>query len=109
MGAMLHHMAQKTCAPWNPSAFIVHGLDFFVDHQNVWWIRGEWWYNSVILFPLGLLYAKHEEKLTAALFRLLREGVMKLFPDRRRKGGGEGKPPNGEKGAGSEKPILPIC
>ncbi len=191
LGVMLHHMAQKTCAPWNPSAFIVHGLDFFVDigyifvavffflsglglykslrtkpdylkhffrrrvlplavafylsewiclavrllmgermktadilwnltglrlanpnawfmvtlplfylffflafrfsrreggailkvfalvlayaagcafvdHQNVWWIRGEWWYNSVILFPLGLLYAKHEEKLTAA-------------------------------------------
>ena len=191
LGVMLHHMAQKTCAPWNPSAFIVHGLDIFldvgyifvsvffflnglglykrlhvrqdylehffrrrvlpiavafylsewiclavrllmgermetadilwnltglrmanpnawfmvtlplfylffwlafrfskregaailkvfalvlaytvgcafVDHQNVWWIRGEWWYNSVILFPVGLLYAKHEEKLTAA-------------------------------------------
>ncbi|MBR6706714.1 MAG: acyltransferase [Clostridia bacterium] len=191
LGVMLHHMAQKTCAPWNPSAFIVHGLDVFldigyifvsvyfflsglglykrlrskqdylkaffrrrvlplavafylsewiclavrllmgermktadilwnltglrlanpnawfmvtlplfylffwlafrfsrsekaailkvfalvvaytvgcafVDHQDVWWIRGEWWYNSVILFPLGLLYARHEEKLTAA-------------------------------------------
>ena len=37
----------------------------FVDHQDVWWIRGEWWYNSVILFPAGLLYAKYEEKLTA--------------------------------------------
>ena len=191
LGVMLHHMAQKTCAPWNPSTFIVHGLDFFVDigyifvavffflsglglykslrtkpdylkrffrrrvlplavafylsewiclavhllmgermktadilwnltglrlanpnawfmvtlplfylffwlafrfsrreggailkvfaltlaytvgcafvdHQNTWWIRGEWWYNSMILFPLGLLYARHEEKLTAA-------------------------------------------
>lgn len=27
---MFHHMAQKTCAPWNNPDYIVHGLDFFV-------------------------------------------------------------------------------
>ena len=37
----------------------------FVDHQNDWWMRGEWWYNSIILFPLGLLFGKYEEKVTA--------------------------------------------
>ena len=43
-----------------------------VDHQNVWWIRGEWWYNSVILFPFGLLCAKLGNRLT----RLFRKGWL---------------------------------
>ncbi len=42
----------------------------FVDHQDVWWVRGEWWYNSVILFPIGLLFGRHEE----ALLRRFRRG-----------------------------------
>jgi len=41
-----------------------------IDHQNDWWMRGEWWYNSILLFPLGLLFAKHEEKVT----RFLKKG-----------------------------------
>ena len=36
----------------------------FIDHQDNWWMRGEWWYNSIILFPLGLLFGKHEAKVT---------------------------------------------
>ncbi|MBO2516747.1 MAG: hypothetical protein CW338_05630 [Clostridiales bacterium] len=36
-----------------------------IDHQNDWFMRGEWWYNSIILFPAGLLFAKHEKKITA--------------------------------------------
>ncbi len=43
-----------------------------VDHQSVWWIRGEWWYNSVILFPFGLLCAKLGNRLT----RLFRKGWL---------------------------------
>jgi len=35
-----------------------------IDHQSKWWMRGEWWYNSILLFPLGLLFGKHEEKVT---------------------------------------------
>ena len=34
-------------------------------HPQGWWMRGEWWYNSIILFPIGLLFGKHEEKITA--------------------------------------------
>ena len=30
LGVALHHMAQKTCAPWHPSRYTVHGLDPFV-------------------------------------------------------------------------------
>ena len=30
LGIMLHHLAQKTCAPWLSTELIRHGLDFFV-------------------------------------------------------------------------------
>ena len=30
LGIALHHMAQKTCAPWHPQKYTVHGLDPFV-------------------------------------------------------------------------------
>lgn len=30
-----------------------------------YWIYGDWWYNTVILFVVGLLFAKHEEKVIA--------------------------------------------
>ena len=45
-------------------AFFYTVLGTLVDQQNTWWMRGEWWYNSIILFPLGLLFAKCEEKIT---------------------------------------------
>ena len=36
-----------------------------IDHQYDWWMRGEWWYNSIILFPLGLIFGKYEQKVTS--------------------------------------------
>lgn len=44
-------------------------LGAFIGHQNDWWMRGEWWYNSILLFPLGLLLGKHEARVTAFLKR----------------------------------------
>ena len=41
-------------------------LGTFIDH-NDWWMRGEWWYNSVHFFFLGVLFARHEEAITAHL------------------------------------------
>ena len=40
-------------------------LGAFLGHPTGWWMRGEWWYNSIILLPLGLVFAKYEEKITA--------------------------------------------
>ena len=40
-------------------------LGAVINHQNTWWMRGEWWYNSIILFPLGILFAKYEEKIAS--------------------------------------------
>ncbi len=42
-------------------------LGAFIDHQSDWWMRGEWWYNSIMLFPIGLVFAKHEQKITRVL------------------------------------------
>ena len=39
-------------------------LGAVIDHQSDWWMRGEWWYNSIILFPLGLLFGKCEKPIT---------------------------------------------
>lgn len=39
----------------------------FTDHQNDWFMRGEWWYNSILMFPLGFVFAKFEAKITAFL------------------------------------------
>ncbi|MBQ7926860.1 MAG: acyltransferase [Lachnospiraceae bacterium] len=41
----------------------VYTLIGTVTDHNDWWMRGEWWYNSVHFFPLGLLFARHEEKI----------------------------------------------
>lgn len=37
-------------------------LGTLIDH-NDWWMRGEWWYNSVHFFSLGILFACHKEKI----------------------------------------------
>ncbi len=31
LGVVLHHAAQKTCAPWRPSYTIVHGLEITME------------------------------------------------------------------------------
>lgn len=52
---MFHHMAQKTCASWNPPATIVHGLDIFVDIG--------YWFVSIFLFCSGFgLYKSVKNK-----------------------------------------------
>lgn len=51
-----------TAILWVWGAVIAYTVfSLFIDHNN-YWISGEWWYNSVWLFPLGLTFAKHQEK-----------------------------------------------
>ena len=45
-------------------------LGALIDHQNDWWMRGEWWYNSILLFPLGILFGRFEKPVT----RFLKKG-----------------------------------
>ena len=39
----------------------------FIDHQDDWWMRGEWWYNSIHLFPAGIFLAMHEGSIVKHL------------------------------------------
>ena len=39
-------------------------LGAYLGHPQDWWMRGEWWYNSILLFPLGLLFGKYEKPIT---------------------------------------------
>ena len=49
----------KTAIVWaGVMLWIVAGL--CIDH-NIWFLRGEWWYNSVILFPVGITFAQFDE------------------------------------------------
>lgn len=41
-----------------------------VDPESGRWMEGEWWYNTVLLFPLGLLFGKHEK----SVIRFFRKG-----------------------------------
>ncbi len=43
-------------------------LGVSIDH-NDWWMRGEWWYNSVLPFAVGILFSMYEEKIVEHLKR----------------------------------------
>ncbi|MBP5416870.1 MAG: acyltransferase family protein [Clostridiales bacterium] len=32
-----------------------------------YWFKGEWWYNTILMFPLGMLYAYKEERINAVI------------------------------------------
>lgn len=37
-------------------------------HYN-WWLEGEWWYNAVHMFWIGIVFARHEKNITDHLKR----------------------------------------
>jgi len=40
--------------------FVIFGT--CIDHNN-WLMCGEWWYNTVLIFPIGVLFAKYQQKV----------------------------------------------
>ena len=32
-----------------------------------YWFKGEWWYNTILMFPVGMLYAYKEEKVNSVI------------------------------------------
>lgn len=52
-----------------------------IDH-NDYFMRGQWWYNSTMLFPFGVLFAKNESKIIEFLkkrFKILVPSSIILF------------------------------
>lgn len=62
--------------------FLYTLLGTFINH-NDWWMRGEWWYNSVHLFSIGLLFGKFEkpivEKIKKFYIPLMIIGFILVF------------------------------
>ena len=59
--------------------WVVAGL--IIDH-NDYFMRGQWWYNSTMLFPFGVLFAKNESKIIEFLkkrFKILVLSSIILF------------------------------
>lgn len=54
------------------SLYLCHGKDFSCPY----WFMGEWWYNSSILFIVGILVSKHLESLR----RIARKAYVVLLP-----------------------------
>ena len=42
--------------------FVYTLIGTLVDH-NDWWLGGEWWYNSVHFFSIGLLFGRYEDTI----------------------------------------------
>lgn len=43
-------------------AYICAGL--WIDHNTCqWWLQGEWWYNTILMFYVGLLFGKFEKQI----------------------------------------------
>ncbi len=58
--------------------FLYMLLGTIIDH-NDFWMRGEWWYNSVHFFAIGVLFARHEAGITAHIKRHYRLYLLLLF------------------------------
>lgn len=58
--------------------FFYQLLGTLIDH-NDFLMRGEWWYNSAHAFPIGVLFALHEEKITEHIKRHYALYLLLLF------------------------------
>ena len=45
---------------------IIGGLVLYIAFCS-YWLYGGWWYNTVLIFPFGIIYAKHEDTIKARL------------------------------------------
>lgn len=72
---MFHHIAQKTCASWLPSKYIVHGLDVFVSVGYL--LVGIFFFCSG--YGLYKSYKEKEDYLQSFLGRRFLIPVMTLF------------------------------
>ena len=48
-------------------------IGLFSGHSDTgvmsYWFKGEWWYNTLLMFPLGMLYAYKEERINRVIKR----------------------------------------
>ena len=64
---LLFYLAFRFCKKESAAiSWIGLAVVLYIIHCD-WWMYGNWWYNSVILFVVGLIFARHEEKSVTAV------------------------------------------
>ena len=43
-----------------------------------YWFKGEWWYNTILMFPVGMLYAYKEEKVNSVIRKAFTAIILSL-------------------------------
>ena len=60
---MLFYLAYKYCKKEKIATLLVlTGMLLYIFFCD-WWMYGTWWYNSTLLFGVGILFARYEKKL----------------------------------------------
>ncbi len=58
---------------------IMMTIGLFSGHANTgvmsYWFKGEWWYNTILMFPVGMLYAYNEERIN----KVLKKGFVSIL------------------------------
>ena len=54
-------------------------IGLFSGHSDTgvmsYWFKGEWWYNTILMFPIGMLYAYKEEQIN----RVIRKAFVSIL------------------------------
>lgn len=62
--AFRHCRREGSAIAWVFAGVLVYMLIGTVTDHNNWWMRGEWWYNTALVFPMGILFGKYEKPVT---------------------------------------------
>lgn len=64
---LIFYLAFRFCKKEKTAVFFIGLAAFLYMIHCDWWMYGNWWYNSVILFVVGLLFARHEKRVVAVV------------------------------------------
>ena len=56
-------------------ALIIAGLTAYIIFCN-YWLYGGWWYNTVLIFPFGIIYAKNESAFQSRMTKYYRQFLV---------------------------------
>ena len=69
---------------------VMMAVGLFSGHSETgvmsYWFKGEWWYNTILMFPVGMLYAYKEERINQVIKKafvslLLASGILVVLMD----------------------------
>lgn len=62
---LVFYLAFRFCKKESIAIGIVFLVSILYMLNCDWWMFGDWWYNTILIFPLGMLFAKNQTKILA--------------------------------------------